>query len=249
MSGEVYALVTGGDKGIGRAVVLRFAREGFNVRFTYRRNREGAEEVCREASKYGVDCRYCMMDVSSVSSVDEAYKFFSENTPHLNILVNNAGVLSLSPLREMGIEEWVSTINVNLTGAFIVTKKFLPLLEKAPWASIVNVSSIAGQTGNVFASIAYCASKAGLIGFTRRLAVELAPKIRVNAVAPSFVETDMTRMFLDDPEKRRRIAELHPLKDIAKPEDVAEAVFFLATPASRFITGQVIGVNGGRLTC
>jgi len=113
----------------------------------------------------------------------------------------------------------------------------------------VNIASIAGQTGNVYASTAYCASKAGVIGFTRRLAIELAPKIRVNAVAPSFVETDMVKEFIDTPEKRKKIEKIHPLKDIAKPEDIAEAVYFLATPSSRFITGQIIGINGGRLTC
>ncbi|MCS7385856.1 MAG: SDR family oxidoreductase [archaeon GB-1867-005] len=102
--------------------------------------------------------------------------------------------------------------------------------------------------GNVVASAVYCASKAGVIGLTRRLAVELAPKIRVNAVTPSFIETEMVKVFIDTPEKRRRVADLHPLKDIAKPEDVAEAVYFPAIERSRSITGQTLGINGGRFT-
>ncbi len=244
-----YVFVTGGDRGIGRAIVLKFSREGYYVVYSYYRGVREARETLELVRENGGDGFYVQMDVSSVESVEKAYRVVASRIPYLNVLVNNAGVISFSSTRDTSIEEWNWVIGVNLTGVFLVTKTFLPLLEKAPWASIVNISSIAGQTGNVLASTAYCASKAGVIGFTRRLAVELAPKIRVNAVAPSFVETDMVREFIDTPEKRRRVAELHPLKDIARPEDIAETVYFLATPASRFITGQVIGVNGGRLTC
>ncbi len=244
-----YVFVTGGDRGIGRAIVLRFVNEGFKVFFSYYRRRDLAEKVAREAESLGGEAEYVQMDVSSPSSVESAYRFVSERVPYLNVLVNNAGILHVAGIKETSIDDWERVIKVNLTSVFLVTKTFLPLLEKAPWASIVNIASIAGQTGNIVASAAYAASKAGVIGFTRRLAIELAPKIRVNAVAPSFVETDMVREFIDTPEKRERIRKLHPLNDIAKPEDVAEAVYFLATPASRFITGQVLGVNGGRLTC
>jgi len=153
-------------------------------------------------------------------------------------------------LDETSLEEWEETIRVNLTGVFLVTKALLPLLRRAPWASVVNIASIAGQTGNVVAGVAYAASKAGVIGLTKRLAVQLAGEgIRVNAVAPSFVETDMTRGFLDTPEKRERVARLHPLGIILKPEDVAEAVLFLADQRrSRGITGHVLSINAGRLT-
>jgi len=248
MTANLYAMITGGDRGIGRAIVRRFASAGFNVVFTYHSRRDLAEEVFREVRGFGVEAVFTRMDVSDPASVEEAYRYISAKVPYLNVLVNNAGVISFKPFRELTLEEWNRVIAVDLTGVFLVTKTFLPLLEKAPWASIVNVASISGQTGNVYASAAYCAAKAGVIGLTKRLAIELAPKIRVNAVAPSFVETDMTRNLIDTPEKRARVASLHPLNGIAKPEDVAEAVFFLATPASRFITGQVIGVNGGRYT-
>lgn len=249
MLSENYVLVTGGDRGIGRATVLKFASEGFNVGFTYYRRRDEAVKTAKQASEKGVEVFYTQMDVSDEKSVAKALNEFSNKFPYLNVLVNNAGVFSISRFEDTSIEEWERIIKINLTGVFLVTKYSLPLLRKAPWASIVNVASVAGQTGNVFASAAYCASKAGVIGFTRRLAVELAPHIRVNAVAPSFVETDMVKEFIDTPEKRKRVAELHPLKDIAKPEDIANAIYFLATKESRFITGQILSINGGRFTC
>ncbi len=244
-----YVFVTGGDRGIGRAIVLKFAGNGFYTVFSYYRNREAAEETLARVRGVGGEGFYLQLDVGCEESVARAYKEVSSRVPYLNVLVNNAGVIFFGGIEDTSLSDWNRVINVNLTGVFLVTKYFLPLLRRAPWASIVNLASIAGQTGNVVASAAYCASKAGVIGLTRRLAVELAPHIRVNAVAPSFVETDMVRQFIDTPEKKRKIAELHPLKDIARPEDIAETVYFLATPASRFITGQIIGVNGGRLTC
>lgn len=245
---EGYVLVTGGSRGIGRSIVLRFAREGFNVAFTYNMREDEAMETYRLASRFNVKVIYFKMDVSDVESVLRGYELVSREFPYLNVLVNNAGILSITPFEELTLEEWNRVITVNLTGVFIVTKTFLPLLRRAEWASIVNIASIAGQTGHVVASAAYAAAKAGVIALTRKLAVELAPKIRVNAIAPSFVETDMTAELLRDPEARRRIEELHPLRGVATPEDVAEAVFFLATPKSRFITGHTLNVNGGRLT-
>ena len=244
-----YVFVTGGDRGIGRAIVLRFARSGYFVGFSYFTNKDAAEETLRLIKEYGGEGFYIQMDVSSEESVKKGFNEVSRKVPYLNVLVNNAGTVYFGTIEETSLDDWERVIRVNLTGVFLVTKYFRPLLKKAPWASIVNLASIAGQTGNVYASAAYCASKAGVIGLTRRLAIELAPHIRVNAVAPSFVETDMVKEFIDTPEKRKKVAELHPLKDIARPEDVAEAVYFLATPMSRFITGQVLGVNGGRLTC
>ncbi len=244
-----YVLVTGGDRGIGRAIVLRFARDDYYIVFTYYKNEDATKETLKMVKDIGGDGFYLQMDVSCEKSVSKAYNIVATKIPYLNILVNNAGILHVGSTEETSLDDWKRVIDVNLTGVFLVTKIFLPLLKKAPWASIVNLSSIAGQTGNIVASTAYAASKAGVIGFTRRLAIELAPKIRVNAVAPSFVETDMVKDYIDTPDKRERIRALHPLRDIAKPEDIAEAIYFLATPASRFITGQVLGVNGGRLTC
>ena len=241
--------VTGGDRGIGRAIVVRFAKAGFTVCFSYKSNKGAAEETFNYIRSLGSECMYVQMDVSNVNSVLNAFKVLSNKLPYLNVLVNNAGIVSRSNFRDLTLKEWEDVIRVDLTGPFIVTKTFLPLLERAPWASIVNISSVAGQTGHTSTSVAYCAAKAGLIGFTMRLAIELAPKIRVNAVAPTFVETDMIKDVISDPRRREEIIKLHPLRDIAKPEDIAEAVYFLATNQSRFITGQVLSVNGGRLIC
>ena len=244
-----FVLVTGGDRGIGKAIVLKFAQEGFSVAFTYYMRERDAVRTAEEASTYGVDVFFTRMDVGDEESVRSAAEEVSKVFPYLNVLVNNAGIISFKKFEETTLEEWERLIRINLTGVYLVTRSFLPLLKRADWASIVNIASIAGQTGNVVASVSYCASKAGVIGLTRRLAVELAPDIRVNAVAPSFVETDMVKDFIDTPENREKVAELHPLKGVARPEDIANVVYFLTTQDSRFITGQVISVNGGRLTC
>jgi 3-oxoacyl-[acyl-carrier protein] reductase len=245
-----YVLVTGGSRGIGRAVVLRFAREGFAVLFTYKSNIERAREVAKEAASLGARCvKYVQMDLSDLDSIRSAVSEIASSAPYINVLVNNAGILHLDSLETASVEDIEVVVKVNLLGTIIFTKLVLPLMKKAPWASIVNVASIAGETGNVYASTVYAATKAGIIGFTKRLAVEVAPKVRVNAVAPSFVETDMVREFLSSEEKRKQIVDLHPLKIIIKPEDVAEAIFFLASPKlSRAVTGHVLRVNAGRFT-
>ncbi|MCE4617387.1 MAG: SDR family oxidoreductase [Desulfurococcales archaeon] len=249
MTGIMF--VTGGSRGIGRAVVLRFAREGYTVLFTYRSRREKALEtvaMAKESGARGVEA--FQADVSNYREMERVASIISENYGYLNVLVNNAGILHVGSLAQTTPEEWKNVMSVNLDGVFYTTKAVLHLLEKAEWASIVNIASIAGQTGNIAASAAYAASKAGVIGLTKRLAVELAPKgIRVNAVAPSFVDTDMVADFLKTDEDRKRIRSLHPLNLIIKPEDIAEAVYFLADPSrSKAITGHVLQVNAGRYT-
>ena len=247
-----YVVVTGGSRGIGRATVLAFAEAGAaGVAVLYHRAAGAAEEVVAEARRRGAGESFALqVDVASWESVSRAAGVIGGRFPHVNVLVNNAGVIQFGSIDELSPEEWGRVLAVNLTGAFHMVKALLPLLERAPWAAVVNVASIAGQTGNVVAGVAYAASKAGLIGFTKRLAVELASRgIRVNAVAPSFVETDMTRDYLSTPEARERIRALHPLGIILEPRDVAEAILFLADPRrSRGITGHVLSINAGRYT-
>ena len=182
----------------------------------------------------GGDGFYVRMDVSDELSVRKRYELISSEIPYPNVLVNNVGVLSMKSIDGLSLDVWEYVLRVNLTDTFLVTKYFLPLLKEAPWVGIVNIASLAEQTDHSITSAAHYAAKGGVIRLTRRLVTELAPKIKVNAVAPSIIETDMVKNVLDTPEKRKRIAEMHPLKDIGRPEDVAEAVFFLATPKSRF---------------
>ncbi len=251
MNGNTYALITGGSRGIGKATALRFAKEGWGVIITYKSKRDKAEETVKELLRLEIPLALSYkVDISDINDVIRLKNDLEKRIPYLNVLVNNAGIINSGTIDKIEVSEWKRIIEVNLTGAFIMTKFLLPLMIKAPWASIVNVASIAGQTGNVLASVAYASSKAGLIGFTKRLAVELASKgIRVNAVAPSFVETDLVKEFIDTYEKRKRIEELHPLKTILKPEDVAEAIMFLADPSrSRTITGHILSLNAGRYT-
>lgn len=243
--------ITGGDRGIGRAIALRFAKEKYSVIITYNNNIEAAKETLIKVLEAGaLEAISIKMDLSSYEDIIKARKEIEKSFTHINVIINNAGIIGYTPFEELSIDEWKRIIDVDLTGPFLVIKEFFNLMRNAPWASIVNISSIAGQTGNVIANVAYSAAKAGLIGFTKKLAVELAKyNIRVNAVAPSVVETDMTKNLLADKNKREAIKEMHPLKIILTPNDIAEAVYFLANPdMSRGITGQIIGINAGRYT-
>ena len=241
-------LVTGGSRGIGRAIVKKFHREGYDVIFTYRTSKEEAEGLRDELG--GRRIRFYYMDLSRLETVSDLLKSVEEEHGKIDVLVNNAGVFSSKKFEEITLRDWENVIKVNLTGTFYVIREALELLKKSPTPAIINVASIAGQTGNVAAGVDYVASKAGIIGLTKKLAVELAKYgIRVNAVAPSFVDTDLVREFLDTEEKREQVKRLHPLGIIIKPEDVAEAVFFLADyKMSRAITGTVISINAGRYT-
>lgn len=249
---DIYALIIGGSRGIGAETARLFACKGYNVGITYNKSRDKAEQLLdglRACNPNGIHTMY-KLDVRSYDEVRKLPVKLSQSYPYLNVLVYAAGILQHGPVERLEPEEWRNVIDTNLTGAYYATRELLPLLKKAPWASIIYVASIAGETGNVVAGAAYSASKAGLIGLTKRLAVELAKyKIRVNAVAPSFVETDMTRQFLDTQEKREKVKNLHPLKIILQPRDVAQAILFLADPAwSRGITGHILSINAGRRT-
>ncbi|AFZ70752.1 dehydrogenase of unknown specificity, short-chain alcohol dehydrogenase like protein [Caldisphaera lagunensis DSM 15908] len=244
-------IITGGDRGIGKAIAKRFAKEKYFVIITYNANKEEAEKTLNELKKLGAEKAYSFkLDVSNEGEVKAFSEEVKKITDHVNTLVNNAGIISYTPFEQLTLEEWNKIISVDLTGVFLVTRYLLDLLKKADWASIVNISSIAGQTGSVYGGIPYVAAKAGVIGLTKRLSNELAKYgIRVNAVAPSFVETDLVAEFLKDENKKKSIIELHPLKILLKPEDIAEAVYFFSDPTlSRGVTGQVLGINAGRYT-
>jgi 3-oxoacyl-[acyl-carrier protein] reductase len=235
------ALVTGASQGIGRAIAEKLGEAGANVAVNYFHNEEGARETVEKIASYGGKAFSVKADVSDAAQVDEMRKRVESEFGRIDILVNNAGINKDRTLKNLGADEWNSVIAVNLTGVFNVTKAFLPLIPEG--GRIINVSSVVGLDGN-FGQTNYAASKAGVIGFTKSLAKELARKrILVNAVAPGFVETPMTSGMPQ--EARERVVASIPLGRMGKPEEIAEFVAFLASDKASYATGSVFRVDGG----
>ena len=233
------ALVTGGSRGIGRACALELANAGCNVAITYAGNEEKAKETIAELEKIGVKAKAYKFDVKNKEACQKAIEEIHKEFETIDILVNNAGITRDNLIIRMSDDEWESVINTNLTGVFNVTKPVCKIMMKQRQGSIVNMTSIVGIFGNAGQSN-YSAAKAGLIGFTKSLAKELASRnIRVNAVAPGFVQTDMTAGLDAD-----MVAQHIPLKRLGQPEDIAKTVKFLAIDAT-YITAQILGVDGG----
>lgn len=235
------ALVTGGSRGIGRAVCIALAREGADVILHYNRDRRAAEET---AAAISAPVRLVQADMSSTAQIE---RMFSElgDCP-LDFLVNNAGVWKNSPVGSTTLEDFDEIVSTNLRGPFWTTQCALKLLNDG--AHIVNVSSVAGRIGVAGGRSLYGATKAGIDAFTRSWALELAPRrIRVNAVAPGYIETDMTAPYFSDPKMLEGAVRRQPMGKIGTPEEVADLVVFLCSDASRFITGQSINVSGGSI--
>jgi len=235
------ALITGASRGIGKAIALEFAKNNANVIINYYHDKSEAEDVVQEVKKYGVESIAIKADVTNFDEVQQMATTIQKKFRTINILVNNAGIVKDRTLKNMTLDEWHAVINTNLNGVFYVTKAILPLISGG--GRIISISSIIGQYGN-FGQCNYAAAKAGIIGFTKSLAKELGKKkITVNAVAPGFVKTSITK---DIPFLRKKaINYMTPLKEDADPEDIANVVAFLASDKSRYITGGVINVDGG----
>lgn len=232
-------IITGGSRGIGEACVEKFLSEGNTVSFLYRSSDEKAFAI---KEKYNnVFCIKC--DVTSETDIDDAFRRIFVDMGEPDVLVNNAGISYSGLLQDMSLSDWKSVIDTNLTSMFLCSRKAIPSMIRKKSGSIINISSMWGVQG-ASCEVAYSASKAGVIGFTKALAMELAPSgIRVNAVAPGAIMTDMMKEYSES--DINLISEETPLGRIGKASEVADAVYFLSGENASFITGEVINVNGG----
>ncbi len=239
MTDNKIALVTGGSRGIGKACAIELAKAGCDVIINYAGNEEAANKTVQEIKSLGQNASAKKFDVSNKEAAEKAIAEILEEYKKIDILVNNAGITRDNLFMRMKEEEWLAVINTNLNSAYFVTHPVSKIMIKQRSGSIVNMASVSGIYGNA-GQANYSAAKAGIVGFTKALSKELASRnIRVNAVAPGFVQTDMTKDLPVD-----KIIERIPLKKLGMPEDIAKTVKFLAIDAG-YITGQVIGVDGG----
>lgn len=245
MENKKLALITGATRGIGKQIAITLAKVGYDIAINYRTQNEDLENTKKEIEAQNVKCIAVKGDVSNFEDTQKFVKEIIEAYGKIDVLVNNAGITKDTLLMRMKKEDFESVINVNLVGTFNVTKNVIPYMAKAHSGRIINISSVVGISGNA-GQTNYSASKAGIIGFTKSLAKEVASRnIAVNAVAPGFIQTSMTDVLKD--EIKEEITKTIPLNKLGTPQDVANVVKFLASEDSSYITGQVINVDGGML--
>lgn len=246
MSEKNVALITGGTRGIGKAIAQRFAREGHNLVINYVSDKTDLKQV-EEEIKQGkeIEITFIKTDVTNMQDCESMVKKAIEVNGKIDVLVNNAGITKDNLLMRMSEEDFDRVIDVNLKGTFNVTKNVIPYMMKQRKGRIVNISSVVGVSGNA-GQCNYSASKAGIIGFTKSVAKELASRnILANAIAPGFIETDMTSVLTDA--VKENINTQIPLKKMGTATEVANAVYFLGGEENTYITGQVLNVDGGML--
>lgn len=242
------AIITGASRGVGRSTALRLAEGGANVVVNYLSRHAEADEVVNLCKEKGVDAIAVQGDVSEFLAAKEIARQTLEKFGSIDLLVLNAGIWEGSPIEEMSEEVWNKVINTNLKSAWAMTKACVPAMKKRPTGSIVMVSSTSGQRGEANYSN-YSASKGGQISFTKALATELCPKIRVNAVAPGWIETAMVRDTFTDEAYKQSVLGTIPMNRMASTDDVALSICFLLSDWSRHITGEILNVNGGAVLC
>jgi len=240
------ALITGGSRGIGRSIAKRLAKEGFYVVINYVSNEQAAQDALSAIKSAGGKGQIAPFDVSDFDATQKAVEDIVEELGGLHILINNAGITHDTLILRMKEEDWTNVISVNLNGVFNCTKAVTRIMIKQRYGRIINLTSVVGEMGNS-GQTNYAASKAGIIGFTKAAAREMASRsITVNAVSPGFIETDITRALTE--EIRKSYIERIPLGRFGSPEDITGVVAFLTSDEASYITGEVIRVNGGIYT-
>lgn len=243
MEEKQVVFVTGGSRGIGKAIALKYAENGYNIVINYVSEKTDVNELKNQFEKYGIESLIVKADVSKAEEVENVVKQAIKKFGRIDVLVNNAGITRDTLLMRMKEEDFDKVIEINLKGTFLVTKAVTPYMMKKRNGRIINLSSVVGVTGNAGQSN-YSASKAGIIGFTKSVAKELASRnIRANAVAPGFINTDMTSVLSDD--VKANINAQIPMKRMGTAREIANVVYFLGSEESSYITGQVINIDGG----
>ena len=243
MKDNKVALITGATRGIGKEIAMELARNGFDIAANCRKISDNLNELKKEIESNNVRCEFVEADVANFEQCENMVKQTIEKFGRIDVLVNNAGITKDGLIMRMKKEDFEAVIDVNLTGTFNVTRNVIPYMIKQKSGRIINLSSVVGVAGNA-GQTNYSASKAGVIGFTKSLAKEVASRnILVNAVAPGFIDTDMTKV-LSDSVKEGINAQI-PLKRMGLPKEVAKVVKFLSSEDSSYITGQVINIDGG----
>lgn len=241
-------VITGASRGVGRATALRFAQAGANVVVNYLKSEQDAAKVVELCRKYGTEAVAVQGDASRFEDAEKIRQAAIERFGRVDVLVVNAGIWKGAPVDEMSEELWDEVLDTNLKSGWAMSRAIVPEIKKQERGAIVLVSSTAGQRGEANYSN-YAASKGGQISFTKALAMELAPKIRVNCVAPGWIETAMVRPVFEDAEYKEQVLNSIPLKRMAATDDIALAICFLASDWARHITGEILNINGGSVLC